>query len=106
MAARPVFVHDTGSGQVVHEGPPAEQVPALMDEFVEQLGDEGGPAMVRAAMAHLNVVMVHPHEDGNGRLARVIQSLVLAREGMSSPTARSADATTRPRPTCWSRRAA
>lgn len=81
----PVFVHDTGSGHVVHEGPPADQVPDLMDEFVEQLGDEDGPAMVRAAMAHLNFVMVHPHKDGNGRLARVIQSLVLAREGMLSP---------------------
>lgn len=81
----PVFVHDTGSGQVVHEGPPADQVPDLMDEFVEQLDDEDGPAMVRAAMAHLNFVMVHPHKDGNGRLARVIQSLVLAREGLLSP---------------------
>jgi Fic family protein len=33
-------------------------------------------------MTHLHVVSVHPFEDGNGRLARVAQSLVLARDGL------------------------
>jgi Fic family protein len=37
--------------------------------------------MVRAAMAHLNLVMVHPFRDGIGRMARCLQSLVLARRG-------------------------
>ena len=41
--------------------------------------------MVRAAMAHLNLVMVHPFSDGNGRMARCLQSLVLAREGIVAP---------------------
>jgi len=36
-------------------------------------------------MAHLNLVMVHPFRDGNGRMARCLQTLVLAREGILSP---------------------
>lgn len=34
---------------------------------------------VRAAMAHLHVVSVHPFGDGNGRISGIVQSLVLAR---------------------------
>ncbi len=43
------------------------------------------PAMIRAAMAHLNLVMVHPFKDGNGRMARALQTLVLARERILAP---------------------
>jgi len=41
--------------------------------------------MVRAAMAHLNLAMIHPFSDGNGRMARVLQTLVLAREQILDP---------------------
>ncbi|MGH9891490.1 MAG: Fic family protein, partial [bacterium] len=43
------------------------------------------PGVVLAAMAHLNLVMLHPFSDGNGRMARCLQSLVLARTGILSP---------------------
>jgi Fic family protein len=36
-------------------------------------------------MAHLNLVMIHPFRDGNGRMSRCLQSLVLARDGVLSP---------------------
>jgi Fic family protein len=36
-------------------------------------------------MAHLHLVSVHPFGDGNGRIARIVQSLVLAREGLLAP---------------------
>ncbi len=36
-------------------------------------------------MAHLNLVMVHPYSDGNGRMARALQTLVLAREQIIAP---------------------
>jgi Fic family protein len=36
-------------------------------------------------MAHLHVVSVHPFRDGNGRIARIVQSLVLARQGLLAP---------------------
>lgn len=82
----PVYVHHEPSGQIVYEGPASDQVPSLMGDLVEYLrGADQAPSMVRAAMAHLNFVMVHPFRDGNGRMARILQSLVLAREGILAP---------------------
>jgi Fic family protein len=76
-------------GSLSYRGPGGEEVPALMAEVVESLAegerDEDVDVVVRAAMAHLNVVSVHPFRDGNGRVSRIVQSLVLAREGLASP---------------------
>ncbi len=68
-------------------GPPHEDVPSLMAEVIGWLEQEDGDThpVVRAAMAHLHVVSVHPFRDGNGRIARIVQSLVLAREGLLAP---------------------
>ena len=41
--------------------------------------------MVRGAMAHLNLTMINPFKDGNGRISRALQTLVLAREGILHP---------------------
>ncbi len=48
-------------------------------------GDLDAHVAVRAAMAHLHVVSVHPFRDGNGRISRIVQSLVLAREPLLAP---------------------
>jgi len=58
-----------------------------MGELVEWLrtGDAGAPAYARAAMAHLNLVGIHPWQDGNGRTARALHTLVLARTGELVP---------------------
>ncbi|HVD86229.1 MAG TPA: Fic family protein [Solirubrobacterales bacterium] len=74
-------------GSLEYRGPDAADVPDLMDEVVAWLaqGDLGADVVVRAAMAHLHVVSVHPFSDGNGRISRIVQSLVLAREGVASP---------------------
>lgn len=68
-------------------GPASADVPALMDEVVAWLanGDLDAHVSVRAAMAHLHVVSVHPFRDGNGRVSRIVQSAVLAREGPLAP---------------------
>ena len=79
----PIYVRDERKGEVVYEGPDADAVPDLMKAMNEQLNAiEGVPAMVRAAMAHFNLVMIHPFSDGNGRMGRCLQTLVLAREGI------------------------
>jgi len=73
-------------GGVEYRGPDAEEVPALMAEIVAWLENaEDVHPVVRAAMAHLNVTSVHPFRDGNGRVARIVQSLVLALDGLLSP---------------------
>ena len=75
------------NGRIDYQGPPGEEVPSLMGEVVDWLatGDAGTDVVVQAAIAHLNVTSVHPFRDGNGRVSRIVQSLVLAREGMISP---------------------
>ena len=74
-------------GGMAYVGPDARAVPKLMGQVVTWLhkGDPGAHQVVRAAMAHLHLVSVHPFSDGNGRLARIVQSLVLARDGILAP---------------------
>ena len=81
----PVFVRRDEDGEIVYAGPDAAAVPGLVAELIDELRDTSGPGMVRAAMAHLNLVMIHPFRDGNGRIARVLQSIVLTRQGILGP---------------------
>jgi len=84
--AGPVFVYDEDDQVVVYEGPEASAVPELMDELASALVlHDDMDLLVRAAMAHLNLVMVHPFRDGNGRMARALQTLVLSRGGITEP---------------------
>jgi Fic family protein len=80
----PIYVTDNNTGQVIYEGPweGEEHLFALVDELVSSLNDNSLPPIVRAALSHLNLVMIHPFADGNGRMGRCLQSLVLARSGV------------------------
>lgn len=81
-----IYIRDSGSGEIVYEGPDAERVPDLVQELMEGLNEGPDcPVIVQAAMAHLNLVLIHPFRDGNGRMARCLQTLVLAREGILVP---------------------
>lgn len=82
-----IYVRSERTQEVVYEGPHAIEVPGLMQELVDQLQerDASVPAIIRGAMAHLNLAMIHPFRDGNGRMARILQSVVLAREGVLAP---------------------
>lgn len=81
-----VFVFSTQNDEVVYEGPDADLVPDLVNELVTKLSDPGDEhPMISAAMAHLNLTMIHPFRDGNGRMARCLQTLVLGRHGQIDP---------------------
>jgi Fic family protein len=74
------------AGETVYQGPDAEQAPGLMNDLVQSISvDDGTSPIVRGAMAHLNLTMIHPFRDGNGRMARALQTLVMARKGVLSP---------------------
>jgi Fic family protein len=73
------------NGETVYEGPPSEEVPELIAEMLGSLRRDGSPVLVKAAMAHLNLVLIHPFSDGNGRMARCLQTLVLARDRVLAP---------------------
>ena len=49
-------------------------------------------ALVRAAMAHLHLVSIHPWANGNGRMSRSLQTLLIAREGVLAPEFSSIEA--------------
>ena len=72
---------------LIRRGPPGTMSPAswLRSSTGSRTRDSEAHVVVRAAMAHLHVVSVHPFRDGNGRISRIVQSLVLAREGLVSP---------------------
>lgn len=82
-----IYVRSERTQKVVYEGPDALEVPGLMKELIDELQeqDHAVPATVRGAMAHLNLAMIHPFRDGNGRMARILQAVVLAREGVLAP---------------------
>jgi Fic family protein len=83
----PIYVYDEEQQRQVYEGPVSERIPELMADLVSELQapDDDCPVFVRAAMAHLNLVMIHPFRDGNGRMARALQTLILARERILAP---------------------
>ena len=81
-----IYVYDEENGRQAYEGPPAEGVSFLIQEMIEELDfADDVPVLVRGAMAHLNLVMIHPFKDGNGRMARCLQTYVLAREKIMTP---------------------
>ncbi len=82
----PIWIRNDATGDIVYEGPPADAIPGLIGELTDDLStDNETPVMVRAAMAHLNLVMIHPFRDGNGRMSRCLQTLVLARDQILEP---------------------
>jgi Fic family protein len=80
-----VYVRNDETEQIVYEGPDADEVQSLMTELAAALNHPGDERIIQAAMAHLNLVMIHPFRDGNGRMARCLQSLVLASGGVLAP---------------------
>jgi Fic family protein len=81
----PVYVTDLRDPTIAaYTGPDADKVPSLMAELVDWLnrGEESTHPLVKAAMAHLHLVSIHPWCDGNGRMSRSLQTLMIAREGV------------------------
>jgi Fic family protein len=82
----PVYVNDERADKVVYTAPEAADVPALMEALAATLHTgHGSDPIVRSAMAHLNLVMIHPFRDGNGRMARALATLVLSRSDIGKP---------------------
>lgn len=70
-----------GRQKVHYEAPPVACLASEMDHFLSWLNDPKTtePALIRAGLGHLWFVTLHPFDDGNGRIARAIGDLLLAR---------------------------
>ncbi|MFQ5437122.1 MAG: Fic family protein [Anaerolineae bacterium] len=66
-----------------HEPPPAWDIPVQMDDWAAWLQAQEGvmETVALAAVAHHQLVAIHPFLDGNGRTARLIMNLILMRAG-------------------------
>jgi Fic family protein len=74
-----------GHERVHYEAPEAKRVPSEMDGFLKWFNaNEPADLVLKAGIAHLWYVTVHPFEDGNGRIARAIADLTLARSENSA----------------------
>ena len=69
-----------GHQRVHFEAPPAEQLEAQTRRFLDWInGEPTEPPLIKAGLAHLWFVTLHPFDDGNGRIARAVGDLCLAR---------------------------
>ena len=74
------------SGDIVFVPPPPELVQTSMDDLFAFIND---PVLIRspllrAALAHVQFETIHPFEDGNGRLGRLLINLILTKSGILS----------------------
>ncbi len=69
-----------GRQRVHFEAPPADRLEAETSRFLHWVNEDSKePALIKAGLAHLWFVTLHPFDDGNGRIARAISDLLLAR---------------------------
>lgn len=73
-----------GREKVHYIAPGPERVENEMAKFLEWFNNTGNTnSIIRSAIAHLWFVSIHPFEDGNGRLARILSDIILARADKS-----------------------
>lgn len=69
-----------GRQKVHFEAPPVDRLATEVEQFLAWLNaDSGEPPLIKAGLGHLWFVTLHPFDDGNGRIARAIGDLLLAR---------------------------
>jgi len=72
-----VAVYDRTDGSLIHRPPPAEQLPARMEQMCEFANEVNEPGrfthpVIRSVLLHFWLAYDHPFEDGNGRTARAL----------------------------------
>lgn len=73
------------NARVYYDAPMPKDVPAQMEEFLKWLNAPNNEnPIIKAAVAHLWFVIIHPFDDGNGRITRIITEMLLARGEQSN----------------------
>ena len=78
-------IDDMGRENVHFEAPPAATLPAQTQAFFDWFeAAPAGDAIIKAGLAHLWLVTLHPFDDGNGRISRAVGDMALARAEKTS----------------------
>ena len=62
---------------VVHVAPPADRVPFLMNDLFDWLKSSDAHSLIKSCVFHYEFEFIHPFEDGNGRMGRLWQTVIL-----------------------------
>lgn len=74
-----------GKEKVHYQAPDSERIPKEMNSFLKWFNEENNIDLVlKAAIAHLWFVTIHPFDDGNGRITRALTDLLLAKSDKST----------------------
>jgi Fic family protein len=75
---------------IIYNYCPPEQTASEMDNLIDIFNNELRDAhiLIKAAFLHHSFVQIHPFQDGNGRLARLLASFVLIKDGLFPLTQR------------------
>lgn len=66
-----------GKDGISHIAPPADRVPFLMDDLFQWLKDTDAHPLIKSSVFHYEFEFIHPFEDGNGRMGRLWQTVIL-----------------------------
>lgn len=78
--SKQVIIRNSSTGEITFRPPPPLEVPFLMREFIYWLNKDSKGELhpvLKAGIAHHELVRIHPFIDGNGRVARVLATLIL-----------------------------
>lgn len=70
------------AGVAIYLAPPASEVAPLITNWIKQINESTTPVPIRVAMAHYQFEKIHPFIDGNGRVGRLLTTLVLKQSGL------------------------
>ncbi|MGB1204363.1 MAG: Fic family protein [Chitinophagales bacterium] len=66
--------------QVAHLAPPASNLPYLIKNLFDYLKTDDAPALIKSCVVHYEIEFIHPFIDGNGRMGRLWQTLILMKK--------------------------
>lgn len=76
------WIGGTRPGNALFVPPPVEYLDDVLSNFESFLHDDSLPVLIRAGIAHVQFETIHPFLDGNGRLGRLLMTLLLCNSGM------------------------